>query len=191
LQGQRIAACARSLIEGRAGNWMGGELLFTKYGLSGTCILDISRDISVAINRQHATNVGLNVDMLPFLNSSELEGEMVKRRQAGQKPEEMLVGLLPNKIGLALKGLFTGDDLESALKAIKDRPFKVAGTRGWNEAEFTAGGVDLAEVDALTMQSKIHKDLYFAGEMLDVDGARGGYNLAWAWASGLLAGQTL
>jgi predicted flavoprotein YhiN len=65
----------------------------------------------------------------------------------------------------------------------------VSGTRGWNEAEFTAGGIKVDEVDPETLESKIKNGLYFAGEILDVNGRRGGYNLGWAWASGWLAGQ--
>jgi predicted flavoprotein YhiN len=68
--------------------------------------------------------------------------------------------------------------------------FKVLGTRGWNEAEFTSGGVDTEEINEITLESKLVKGLYFAGEVLDVCGRRGGYNLAWAWASGLVAGLT-
>jgi len=73
---------------------------------------------------------------------------------------------------------------------LKDWRFKVTGTRGWNEAEFTAGGIDLKEVKEGPLESKLVKGLYFAGEILDVNGKRGGYNLAWAWASGYVAGLT-
>jgi len=66
---------------------------------------------------------------------------------------------------------------------LKDKRLKIIGTRGWNEAEFTCGGVKLDEVNFDTLESKLTKGLYFAGEILDVDGVRGGYNLAWAWAS--------
>ena len=62
------------------------------------------------------------------------------------------------------------------------------GTRGWNEAEFTSGGVDAREVAPGTLRSKLQSGVYFAGEILDVQGGRGGYNLAWAWASGFVAG---
>jgi predicted flavoprotein YhiN len=64
------------------------------------------------------------------------------------------------------------------------------GTRGWNEAEFTSGGVDVDEVRTGTLESKFKNGVYFAGEVLDVNGKRGGYNLGWAWASGFVAGLT-
>jgi hypothetical protein len=69
--------------------------------------------------------------------------------------------------------------------------FRVFGTRGWNEAEFTAGGVAVNEIVPGTLESMLQKGVYFAGEVLDVNGKRGGYNLGWAWASGYVAGQTL
>jgi len=74
---------------------------------------------------------------------------------------------------------------------LKDFRFLISGTRGWNEAEFTVGGVDVNEIVPGTLESKLRKNVYFAGEVLDVNGRRGGYNLGWAWASGYIAGQTL
>jgi len=98
---------------------------------------------------------------------------------------------LPLKISAALKGLVSSGDPAAIAKRLKSMRFEVIGTRGWNEAEFTAGGVDTREVDPATLESKIMKGIYFAGEVLDVDGRRGGYNLAWAWASGSVAGMAV
>lgn len=81
-------------------------------------------------------------------------------------------------------------DGDAIAKNLKRRMFRVTATRGWNEADFTAGGVDLEEIDAKTLGSRLVKGLYFSGEMLDVNGRRGGYNLAWAWASGHVAGES-
>jgi predicted flavoprotein YhiN len=74
---------------------------------------------------------------------------------------------------------------------LKDKQFSVQGTRGWNEAEFTTGGIDAREVDPVTLESRFRKRLHLAGEVLDVQGKRGGYNLAWAWASGRVAGESV
>jgi predicted Rossmann fold flavoprotein len=189
LQGQRINASARSIIEGRPGEPQKGELLFTKYGLSGTCILDISEEISIAINRRHQREVLVSVDMVPFMDAGQLRKELDQRLQRKPVPEDVLVGLLPNKLCVALKYLFEKNDISQALKTLKDRRFKVSDTRGWNEAEFTSGGVNVAEITPGTLESKIKKGVYFAGEVLDVNGRRGGYNLAWAWASGLASAQ--
>lgn len=190
LQGQRISASARSVIDGVAGDEARGELLFTKYGLSGTCILDVSEAISIALSRDHMKSVQVSVDLVPFMDNAELKAELARRHGLGWTPEEMLTGLLPNKISTALKDIFQQNNLDVAVRTLKERRFKVAGTRGWNEAEFTAGGIDVNEIRLGTLESKLRKGIYFAGEVLDVNGRRGGYNLAWAWASGFVAGQT-
>jgi predicted Rossmann fold flavoprotein len=190
LQGQRIQAKVKATIDGRESPEVMGELLFTKYGLSGTCALDVSGLISIAINRDKKKSVAIDVDMVPFMERQQLKNEFEKRRKSGLHAEDMLIGILPNKFGLALKSLFTTNDLEIAVNSLKSMRFPVSATRSWNEAEFTSGGIDVREVRIGTLESKLKKDVYFAGEVLDVDGKRGGYNLAWAWASGFVAGLT-
>jgi predicted Rossmann fold flavoprotein len=203
LQGQRIIASARSLIESVEGKPVGGELLFTKYGLSGSCVVDTSEEISIALNRDQKRNVSIVVDLVPFMSKIQLRNELVHRKKtlsswSGTKnpgagdvapsADELLVGILPNKCSAALARIVERDDLDSAVGVLKGMRFKVDGTRGWNEAEFTAGGIVISEIDPESLESKIKKGVYFAGEVLDVDGKRGGYNLAWAWASGWVAG---
>ncbi len=191
LQGQRINAAARSVINGQTGLEVPGELLFTKYGLSGTCGIDVSEDISIALNRAiHNPDVMLEIDLIPFMSPNSLKAELEKRKQRNIPTEEMLVGLLPNKFATALKSLFVKGDLNAAVSQLKARRFRVSGTRGWNEAEFTSGGINVSGVNPVTLESKLKKGVYFAGEILDVNGKRGGYNLAWAWASGYVAGRT-
>lgn len=190
LQGQRIQAGARSLIDGQLGDEETGELLFTKYGLSGTCILDISDTISVAMGRHHKKDVFVSIDMVPFMDRDRLKNELVRRQRLGWQPGEMLAGLLPNKLASALQELFERGNIDSVVASLKARHFKIAGTRGWNEAEFTDGGIDVKEINPITLESEIRNGIYFAGEVLDVSGRRGGYNLAWAWASGYIAGET-
>ena len=181
LQGQKISAIARSVIDGKVKSEAAGDVIFTKYGLSGTAVLDVSEEISIALNRHHSKDVFVSIDMVPFMNPEELEAEIGRRIKKGFSREEMLAGILPNK--------FSGISGKSA-DILKDKRFRVIDTRGWNEAEFTAGGVDTSEVDESTLESKLRRGLYFAGEILDVNGKRGGYNLAWAWASGFVAGLT-
>ncbi|MFH0764214.1 MAG: NAD(P)/FAD-dependent oxidoreductase [Candidatus Omnitrophota bacterium] len=182
VQGQRIEAAVRAIIDGKAACGANGDLLFTKYGLSGAAIMDISEEISVAINRNREKDVEVAVDLAPFMKEAELEKELSQRKARGIEDDNMLTGILPNKFCRVIK---TPD-----ARGLKDRRFKVLGTRGWNEAEFTAGGIDVKEVKEESLESKLKKGLYFAGEILDVDGRRGGYNLAWAWASGFVAGLT-
>ena len=191
LQGQRILAGARSIVDGNTSEEIRGELLFTKYGLSGTCILDISEEISIAINRQHKKDVFAAVDLVPFLDKVQLKAKLLRRTNEKVPMEEMLVGILPNKLSTALKYLFEKGDIDIAVNSLKDTRFKISGSRSWNEAEFTAGGINVNDVKLGTLESKLHKGIYFAGEVLDVNGKRGGYNLGWAWASGYVAGLTL
>jgi len=189
LQGQRIVASVKPVIDGKEGVEAAGELLFTKYGLSGTCILDISEEISIAFNRHHEKDVSLSVDMVPFMERKSLRDELDRRQEADMTPTDVLAGILPNKFCVVLEGLFENADLDAAVDALKRRRFNVSGTRGWNEAEFTAGGVSVNQIQPGTLESKLSKGVYFAGEVLDVNGPRGGYNLAWAWASGWVAGM--
>jgi len=129
--------------------------------------------------------------MVPFLDKEQLKARLTKRKKEKVSPDEMLVGILPNKFCVALKDLFEKSDIDAAVNSLKDMRFKVSATKSWNEAEFTAGGIDVDEVVPGTLESKLCKGIYFAGEVLDVNGKRGGYNLGWAWASGFVAGQTL
>lgn len=190
LQGQKVFASTKSVIDGNASEEIFGELLFTKNGLSGTCILDVSEEISIALNRHKKQDVFVAVDLVPFMSERQLRNALEKRRNSGFSPEDMLVGILPNKFGMSLKSLFNQTDIDSIIKSLKNRQFKVTGIRGWNESEFTSGGVDVDEVKLGTLESKMQKGVYFAGEVLDVNGKRGGYNLGWAWASGFVAGMT-
>jgi len=188
VQGQKIEATARWVIEGKSGPVTLGEVLFTQYGLSGTAILDISDAISIAMNREHKKDVQVVLDLMPFISEEDLLKELSRRQAAGWSPAEMLTGMLPNRLSLALKDLFNTNNLAGAASELKNRQIKVAGTRSWNEAEFTSGGIENSQINPVTLESRIHGGIYFAGEILDVNGPRGGYNLAWAWASGLVAG---
>ncbi len=190
LQGQRIFAGASSIIDGKKSEEIRGELLFTKYGLSGTCVLDVSEDISIAINRYHKKEVLISIDMVPFLDKEQLRNKLINRKNENAFPDEMLAGLLPNKLCIFLKELFENRDIDYSVNALKDMRFKITGTKSWNEAEFTAGGINVNEIVPGTLESKLHQGIYFAGEILDVNGKRGGYNLGWAWASGFVAGRT-
>ena len=169
-----------------------GEVLFTQYGLSGTAVLDVSEGLSIAIHRDGRTDTALVLDLVPFLSEEALAAEFRRREKAGWSAGDLAAGILPDKFAPVLSSLAAGSGpggvggtLAAGLKA---KRFTVLGTRGWNEAEFTSGGVDAREVDPRTLESRFRPGLFLAGEMLDVQGGRGGYNLAWAWASGHTAG---
>ncbi|MBU1912237.1 MAG: NAD(P)/FAD-dependent oxidoreductase [Candidatus Omnitrophica bacterium] len=190
LQGQKIQCSAKAIIDGKEKNQTESELVFTKYGLSGTAILDISEDVSIAINRLAKKGVQVSIDMVPFMDVDELTEEIRHRIQKGFNPENLVIGILPNKFSLIFRDLFRNASIEKIVKMLKGKRFDIIGTRGWNEAEFTSGGIDTEEVKELTLESQFKKGVYFAGEILNVNGERGGYNLAWAWASGFVAGLT-
>lgn len=189
LQGQKITASTKAIIDQKTMCESKGDLLFTNYGLSGTAILDISEEISIAINRRKVSDVLVSIDMVPFMERDALRSEISRRIKDGWKMEDLLVGILPNKFHFVLEDKDIGLDAQKIVNAVKGRIFKVVETKRWNEADFTAGGVDTKYVKAGTLESTVVKGLYFAGEILDVCGKRGGYNLAWAWSSGFVAGQ--
>jgi predicted Rossmann fold flavoprotein len=194
LQGLKIRARATALVGGAGARAAEGEVLFTQYGLSGTAVLDVSEELSVALNRDGRTDVAVSLDLVPFLTRSALASKFAKRIKEGWKAEELAAGILPDRFASVVPGILPAGSRDPAsaaaglAAALKEKRFAVYGTRGWNEAEFTSGGVDAREVLPRTLESKIQKGLYFAGEILDVQGRRGGYNLAWAWASGFVAG---
>lgn len=199
LTGQRMRVQAESRIGGRTAERAEGEILFTAYGLSGTAILDVSESVSVALHREGRTDVSVVVDFLPFLTADEAAAEFARRIGAGWEAKDLTSGLLPEKFGLFLPRVYqdmglvperarAADAAARLATMLKAREYRVDGTRGWNEAEFTSGGVDAREVVPTSLESRMRPGLFFAGEVLDVQGGRGGYNLAWAWASGCVAG---
>ena len=193
LQGQRIRARAAALLGGKTVREADGDLLFTAYGLSGTAVLDVSECLSIALHRDGRSDAALSADLVPFMTVDQLAAEIRRRLQAGWAESDLLSGILPEKFAVlarARPGAEGRPDTAAALAAVlKNKRFAVHGTRGWNEAEFTSGGVDAREVEPGTLESMRCRGLHLAGEVLDVQGPRGGYNLAWAWASGLVAGE--
>ena len=115
--------------------------------------------------------------------------------------DNLLTGFLPKAVGIAIckaAKLYKADkliseltekDLRQIAEKIKNFSLEVTGTKGFVNAQVTSGGIKVSEINSKTMQSKICSDLYFAGEIIDVDGGCGGFNLQWAWASGMLAGE--
>ena len=189
LQGQKIYARTSCSIGGKKACEASGDVLFTKYGLSGTAILDISEPVSIAINRRGMRDVLVLVDLVPFMNMDEMIAELTSRQSRGVVRKNLIAGILPNKFADALNDILGKKDVRAVAAELKNMVFKVSGTRGWNEADFTAGGVNISDISHSTLESKLEKGLFFAGEVVDVNGKRGGYNLAWAWASGYIAGM--
>jgi predicted Rossmann fold flavoprotein len=156
-----------------------GSMLFTHFGISGPAVLDVSRSW---IANQPAS---LSANFLP--------GETFESLDAAFTRENALTFLrrrLPDRLAaqLAPPGKLTKEQRRRVVHDVVDCAIPVVRDRGFEYAEVTAGGVPLSEVNVATMESRICKDLYLCGEILDVDGKIGGYNFQWAWASGRLAG---
>ncbi len=194
LQGQKVRATAVAVIGGKPAGRAEGEVLFTQYGLSGTAVLDVSESLSIAIHREGREDPALVLDLVPFMSQEALATELRRRVEAGWAAGDLTAGILPGKFAPVIAAMAGGSGpgpagIGKALAAaLKAKRFAVSGTRGWNEAEFTSGGLDAREIDPRTLESKLRPGLFLAGEMLDVQGGRGGFNLAWAWASGHIAG---
>lgn len=177
-----------------------GELQLTNYGLSGIPVFQISRYAAKALYENKSVTV--KIDFLPSMSEQEFTVFMRKRLEAHgyKKAEEFLLGIFPKKlIGLFLKASrmdlsdimcrISDDQFSKLLLVIKQFQVEVTGTNPFEQAQVCAGGVRTCEVHKSTLESIYVEDLYLTGELLDVDGICGGYNLQWAWATGFLAGH--
>ena len=178
-----------------------GDILFTSYGISGPPILQISRKAGEIM--QNGRNPVLRLNMIDSMPKERLDGLLAKRfyHAVGKTAEFSLVGLINkrlipvllkeagvNNLKAPVENLSAGER-KKILNILTDWRFRITGTTSWPNAQITAGGIDTREVDKNTLESKIVSGLFFAGEVLDIDGACGGYNLQWAWSSGTIAGR--
>ena len=159
-----------------------GELQLTDYGVSGIPVFQISRYAIRAIYEKK--KVELSINFFPELTKQELQEYLGRRKNdcPYKNEKELLTGLFPEKL---IRVLSAQKDL---ISAITDFRLSVKSGLSFEQAQICSGGVDTSEVDSHTMESRLHKGLYFAGELLDIDGTCGGYNLQWAWSSGAAAG---
>ena len=201
ITGVRCDATVASVIDGQMTEQNTGELQLADYGISGIPVFQISSLMSRALNK--GQKVEVIIDFLPAFSDDELNGYIKDRSITttdNRSLNEMLNGLLNNKLLLELihksgvspdkKGrLLTDDDCKSLTRSIKHTAVSVKKPRGLEFAQVCAVGIYTKEIDVRTLESKIHPGLYFCGELLDVDGICGGYNLQWAWTSGYIAGE--
>lgn len=171
-----------------------GELQFTEYGLSGPVIFEVSRDTC-----QGGGDWLCRLDFLPEVTEETLLAELLRRKQTNLPASELLTGILHNRLGRVLTqaaGIGSNRQI-SELEAYElcqlaslCKCFEVGLTEpmGMDNAQVTAGGILTKEFDETTMESRLVPGLYACGEVLDIDGDCGGYNLQWAWSSGRLAG---
>lgn len=200
LSGVRTDAKVTAVVEGHEAASDTGELQLTSYGISGIPVFQISRYISKAMQEKKEAEVW--VDFMPDRSDKEFLGFLKERReQLGYKrTSDFMVGVFKEKLidfflytariePQKQASLITDEELEKMVRICKCFKVQLEGTNSFDEAQVCAGGVSLAEIDADTMESKIMPGLYLAGEVLDVDGICGGYNLQWAWATGTVTGN--
>lgn len=187
----RVMAGRRCLAENR------GELLFTETGVSGPLGFSLCR--AVACGGEDLT---LRLDFLQDYSQAEIRTLLAHRaKNTALESRDLLAGCVQGRLGQMLckyagvpagpMSLVTGDMLDAVATACKDFRLPLTGTAGFDQAQVTAGGVETADFDSHTMESLLCPGLYACGEVLDIDGPCGGFNLQWAWASGLLAGRSL
>lgn len=178
LKGVRANCKAQILKNGAVFAESTGEIQFTDYGISGPVIFEISRDVCTP-----GKDWTCRLDFLPGISREKLCGMICR------EGEEMLTGILHNRLGkvLAKAG---GYDKNQVCEIVKNYELRLQETMGMDKAQVTAGGVFTDEFDNRTMESKLVPGLYACGEVLDIDGDCGGFNLQWAWSSGRCAGHS-
>ena len=201
MAGVRTDAAVRLFADGKLMAEDRGELQLVDYGLSGIPIFQVSRFAARALDQRKRVTV--RVDFMPAWEEREAFG-LLKRRASllGYKPAgEFFTGMLNPKISQVLlklagispsvkAGELTGKQLGRLLEQLKSYEAIVMSVNPFANAQVCCGGVDTRQVDPQTMESRIKKGLYFAGDILDVDGICGGYNLQFAWSSGVIAGRS-
>ena len=170
-----------------------GELQFTEYGLSGPVIFEVSRDV--------CQEKGNWICKLNFLPDMDVRPALLQRRDRDLPVEELLTGILHNRLGRVLTqaagirgqrlvNSLTEEEIDEVCRLVHGLEVPLTEPMGMDAAQVTAGGILTGEFDPTTMESRLVPGLYACGEVLDIDGDCGGYNLQWAWSSGLLAGYS-
>lgn len=206
LAGIRTEAALELVVDGHCVDREAGELQLVDYGISGIPVFQLSRYAAYAL--QEGKKAAVYINFLPgFTDKAEDPKERAlqlfqqrQQRLVGRKMESFFTGLLHQKLGqLLLRMANVRPELPAAElseKQLRSLAFlsvrfkaECVEMNGFQQAQVVAGGVDTSEVDPRTMASRLVPGLYFAGEVLDIDGICGGYNLQWAWASGFVAGR--
>ena len=195
LKGVRANCHAAICQDGRLHAESTGELQFTEYGLSGPVIFEVSRDAC-----QGAGEWVCKLDFLPDISEDMLKCELFRRKNTSLPASELLTGILHNRLGRVISQAagvnpnrkiseLSDYELTETTRLVKCFEISLTEPMGMDAAQVTAGGIVTKDFDNTTMESRLVPGLYACGEVLDIDGDCGGYNLQWAWASGRLAGH--
>ncbi len=172
-----------------------GEVLFTDYGLSGPAVFSLTS--------RYNTQKTISLDIMNEYSFSEVADMLKNRRKSFSETnlEDFFTGMLNKRVGQVIlktvigsplsrkAGTLTDAEIKKTAAAIKKWEFEITGTMSWNNAQVTKGGARTDEFDPETMESRLARGLYACGEVLDIDGDCGGFNLQWAWSSGYIAGK--
>ncbi len=199
--GVKVAGLAKLYANGEYITEKQGDILFTNYGISGLAILDLSREVSTRL--ADYAYCELSLDLIPELSKEKLTNLLLKRIEEGsQKPLTLwLQGIINKKLisvileqskcKVKVENELNRKEVGKLVYAIKNLKLSINDTKGFKGAEVATGGINTTEVNPQTMESKLVPNLYFAGEILDVDGDRGGFNFHFAWVCGLRVGNSL
>lgn len=177
-----------------------GDILFTNYGISGPPILQLSRTALEYLNNNKA--IELKVSIIDRKTEKELFDYLIYRFgfMAKKTIEKGLIGLINKRLILPILkevnidknkqiAYLSNEEVSRLANILTDWRFNISGSKSFKDAQVTAGGINTDEIDSSTMESKLVEGLYFAGEIVDIDGDCGGFNLQWAWSSGYIAGE--
>jgi len=193
--GVKVAGLAKLYTNGEYITEKKGDLLFTNYGISGLAILDLSREVSTRL--ANFDYCELSLDLMPALSKGKLTNLLLKRIQEGnEKPLNLWLQGVVNKKLIAIivkqskckvkkEGELNRKEINKLVHTIKNLKLSINDTKGFKGAEVVTGGICTREINSLNMESKLVPNLFFAGEILDVDGDRGGFNFHWAWVTGM------
>lgn len=201
MKGLRTDATVTFMQNGTALCSHTGELLFTEYGISGPAVMQISRAAGDWERRKQG-QLTAEIDLLPTVSETALLALLSERRALHRTAADFLTGVLHKRIGQTVcraagfaldapMDRLSANELHRLAAAIKHFTLAVVGTQGFGGAQVTAGGIATKDVDPHTMMSRLVRGLYLVGEVLDVDGDCGGYNLQWAWASAFAAAKAV
>jgi predicted Rossmann fold flavoprotein len=174
-----------------------GELLFTRQGISAFAVLDLAGRVAELLAK-HGT-VPLSINLMPGRSKGDWQQWLAGlRKNSGSKElSKVLAGFFPKRLALLLAGAddgpvarLTASGMDRLLNDLTGLTLNIRETDGWERAMVTHGGVKLKEIEPATLASRLLPGLFFAGEVVDLDGPCGGYNLSWAMASGMLAGRS-
>lgn len=199
LKGIKFPGIARLISNKRTILEDSGDILFTDYGISGPPILQLSRTALLYIKDKKDIRLGISI--ITNRTQESLSKYLKQRFEilSDRNIQDALIGLINKRLIIPIlkeinidkdkiASQLRNDEIDDLASILTSWEFEITGSQGWGQAQITAGGIDTRDIDDRTMESRLVEGLYLTGELLDVDGNCGGFNLQWAWSSGYVAG---